>query len=87
MGGKIYNVRQDVSSAVGKKTPKPLRVPGRTIFEKRESTTKNQFENLDVLESIIVELFKNLMRISSGLCRFVLSNMTQWLSAQLIISC
>ena len=36
------------------------------IFEKRGSTTKNKFENLDVLDGVIAELFKNLTRISSG---------------------
>lgn len=43
-------------------------VPNKAVCEKRESTTEHNFENLDVLESIIVELFKNLTRISSGLC-------------------
>lgn len=45
-----------------------LGVPSKTVFEERESTATNQFENSDVLESIIVELFKNLTRISISLC-------------------
>lgn len=66
-----------------------LGVPSKTVFEKRESTTTNQFENSGVLESIIVELFKNLTRLSSSLCWFILLNMTQTqpLSAPHTISC
>ena len=35
-------------------------IPTKTVYEKRESTTKHMFENLSALESTIVELFKNL---------------------------
>lgn len=64
-----------------------LGVPCKTVFEKRESTSTNQFENLDVLESIIGELFKNRTRISSSLCWFILFNRTQQWSAQHTVSC
>ena len=43
-------------------------IPTKTVCEMRKSTTKHMFENLSALESTIVELFKNLTEISSGLC-------------------
>ena len=38
--------------------------PDQTVFEKRESISNHTFENLDIFESIIVEL----TRICSSLC-------------------
>lgn len=36
-------------------------VPNKTVFEKRDPITKNKFdESLEVLEGMIIELFKNL---------------------------
>lgn len=43
-------------------------IPTKIVCEKRESTTDHMFENLNALESTIVELFK----IYSGLCWFIL---------------
>ena len=63
-------------------------IPTKTVYEKRESTTKHMFENLNALESTIVELFKNLTEIPSGLCWFILffPSMTQRLSMQYFIN-
>lgn len=55
-----------------------LGVPSKTIYKKRESTAQHKFEDLDALESAIVELFKNLTRISSGFCWFILFFFPAW---------
>lgn len=45
-------------------------IPTKIVCEKRESTTDHMFENLNALESTIVELFKNLTVAFVGLFFF-----------------